>query len=191
MKKFKFELDRKSLETIYFSFIRPSMEYGDVLFAGTYDSDLCKLDRLQVDAMRIVTGATQKSNIALLYEDLDWTSLEVRRNQHCLFLMFKMMNNLVPQYLKNLLPPQHGRPGIRNLRSNENQLIPVPFTRTESFRRSFIPFTIRLWNNLDKMLRDSSSLNGFKSALKGLKTKLISCSTSVSVYLLFIMQGSG
>jgi hypothetical protein len=115
MKKFKFELDRKSLETIYFSFIRPSMEYGDVLFAGTYDSDLCKLDRLQVDAMRIVTGATQKSNIALLYEDLEWTSLEVQRNQHCLLLMYKMINNLVPQYLKNLLPPQHGRPGIRNL----------------------------------------------------------------------------
>jgi hypothetical protein len=82
-----------------------------------------------------------------------------------------MMNNLVPQYLKNLLPPQHGRPGIRNLRSNENHLIPVPFTRTESFRRSFIPFTIRLWNNLDKKLRDCPSLNAFKCALKGLKNK--------------------
>ena len=28
MRKFKFLLDRKSLETIYFSFIRPILEYG-------------------------------------------------------------------------------------------------------------------------------------------------------------------
>ena len=32
MHKFKFLLDRKSLETIYFSFIRPILEYGDVVW---------------------------------------------------------------------------------------------------------------------------------------------------------------
>ena len=31
MRKFKFLLDRKSLETIYISFIRPILEYGDVV----------------------------------------------------------------------------------------------------------------------------------------------------------------
>ena len=46
MEQLKYELDRKSLEIIYLSFIIPSMEYRDVLFAGTYESDLCKLDRL-------------------------------------------------------------------------------------------------------------------------------------------------
>ena len=30
MRKLKFNLDRKSLETIYFTFIRPILEYGDV-----------------------------------------------------------------------------------------------------------------------------------------------------------------
>ena len=32
MRKFKFLLDRKSLETIYISFIRPILEYGDVVW---------------------------------------------------------------------------------------------------------------------------------------------------------------
>jgi hypothetical protein len=32
MKKLKFSLDRKSLETIYLSFIRPILAYDDVLF---------------------------------------------------------------------------------------------------------------------------------------------------------------
>jgi hypothetical protein len=171
MKKFKFELDKKSLETIYLSFIRPTIEYGDILFAGTYDSDLCKLDRLQVDAMRVVTGATEKSNIALLYEDLDWISLEQRRNHHCLALLYKVLNGQAPRYLYDLLPQRPQRQGGRNLRSNENELLPVPFTRTETFRSSFVPFCIRLWNKLDKKLRDSPTLDSFKSALKGQKTE--------------------
>jgi len=169
LKKFKYKLDRKSLETIYFSFIRPSMEYGDNLFAGTYDSDLCKLDRIQVDAMRIVTGATEKSNIARLYEELKWTPLATRRNQHCLSLMYKIIRGLTPQYLYDLLPRRHQMHDGRVLRSNVNNLLPVPFARTESLRRSFIPHTIRLWNNLDRKARDSETLIAFKSAVKGPK----------------------
>ena len=32
MRKLKFKLDRKSLQTIYFSFIRPLIEYADVVW---------------------------------------------------------------------------------------------------------------------------------------------------------------
>ena len=57
MKAMKWKLDKCSLETIYFSFILPTLDYGDILFAGTYNSDLCKLDRIHITATRIVTGA--------------------------------------------------------------------------------------------------------------------------------------
>ena len=67
-KSLKFTLDRKSLETIYVSFIRPSLEYANTLWAGAYDKDLTKLDSLEVEAMRSVTGATAGSNIANLYK---------------------------------------------------------------------------------------------------------------------------
>ena len=72
MKYFKFKLDRKSLETIYTSFIRPTLEYADCVWAGTYDVDLNLLDNIQVTAMRIVTGAPARSNIANLYEETRW-----------------------------------------------------------------------------------------------------------------------
>ena len=38
MKALKWKLDRCSLETIYFSFTLPTLDYGDILFAGTYYS---------------------------------------------------------------------------------------------------------------------------------------------------------
>ena len=166
MKAFKYDLDRRSLETIYLSFIRPSMEYGDVLFAGTYECDLVKLDRIEVEAMRVVTGATAKSNIQLLYDDVGWIPLTTRRNHHCLFFMYKVLHLQTPYYLKNLLPQRTLLPDGRNLRSDANDLLPVPFARTESFRRSFFPYCIRMWNKVEKDIRDKPTLNTFKSSFK-------------------------
>ena len=82
MRGFKFKLDRRSLETIYTSFIRPCLEYADVLWASTYDSDLMKLQVVHIDAMRIVTGATEKSNIRNLYEETGLISLQERQMMH-------------------------------------------------------------------------------------------------------------
>ena len=164
MRGLKFKLDRRSLETVYTSFIRPCLEYADVLWAGTYDSDLLKLDRVQIDAMRIVTGATEKSNIQSLYEETGWTRLQDRRTAHVLTLMYKMVNDLAPTYLTNLLPNTVGEGmnyGLRN-----NNAIKAPFTRTESFRRSFVPYAINAWNTLPAETRDIATLQLFKVAIK-------------------------
>ena len=58
LKSLKFSLDRKSLETIFVSFIGPSLEYANTLWAGAYEKDLIKLDSLEVEAMRSVRGQT-------------------------------------------------------------------------------------------------------------------------------------
>ena len=115
--------------------------------------------------MRIVTGATEKSNIALLYEDLNWSPLDVRRKTHCLTLMYKILNGQTPDYLQTLIPNRQNDQG-RPLRSATRNLIPIPFARTETYRRSFIPNAIRLWNNLDQRIRASPSLEVFKGHFK-------------------------
>ena len=40
----KFKVDRKTLETMYTAFVLPTMEYGNVIWGGTYDSDMLKLE---------------------------------------------------------------------------------------------------------------------------------------------------
>ncbi len=45
------------------------MEYANVVWGGTYESDMLKLERIHIDGMRLVTGATARSNIANLYND--------------------------------------------------------------------------------------------------------------------------
>ena len=59
MRKLKFVLDRKSLQTIYFSFIRPLLEYADVVWDNCTQYEADELEKIQIEAARIVTGATR------------------------------------------------------------------------------------------------------------------------------------
>lgn len=163
LKRLKYILDRKSLETIYLYFIRPSLEYADVLWAGVYENETLKLNAIEIEAMRCVTGATARSNIAKLWEDSGWASLSERRDIHCLLSLFKILMGPGPGYLKALIPQTVGERTHYPLRTQEN--LSTPFTRLDIFKRSFIPRSLNLWNNLDLSIRQSASIVIFKNKI--------------------------
>lgn len=59
MRKLKFCLDRKSLEIIYTSFIRPILEHADVVWGNAFQYELESLDKIQNECARIASGATR------------------------------------------------------------------------------------------------------------------------------------
>ena len=69
MRKLKFQLDRISLQTIYFSFIRPLLEYAGVVWNNCTQHESNELDKTQNKAARIVTGATMLAFIDSLYTE--------------------------------------------------------------------------------------------------------------------------
>ena len=56
MRKSRTCIDRYSLENNYISFIRPLMEYADVIWDNQKLNLINKLENIQLDAARIVTG---------------------------------------------------------------------------------------------------------------------------------------
>ena len=58
MHKLKFKLDRKSHETIYLVFIRPLLEYGDVIWDHCIKYKKNELGKIQNEAARISPGTT-------------------------------------------------------------------------------------------------------------------------------------
>ena len=77
MRKLKFKLDRKSLETIYLTFyIRPILEYGDVLWDNCSQYEKNELEKIQNEAARIATGATKLVSLNALYNEIQWENLE-------------------------------------------------------------------------------------------------------------------
>ena len=90
LRSLKFILSRSSLERMYLSFIRPILEYGDVLWDNCSQSLRNDIEAVHVEAARIVTGATKLCNIQSLLSDLKWEPLSERRKKHILTLFYKM-----------------------------------------------------------------------------------------------------
>ena len=121
MRRLKFKLDRKSLEQIYLVFIRPLLEYGDIIWDNCLQSEKQELKKIQIEAARIATGATKLVSIAALYREIRWDSLDERRRKHKLTLFYKMTNALAPLYLSSLVPQTVSNVSRYNLR-NSNDL---------------------------------------------------------------------
>ena len=72
MRKLNFRLDRKALETIYMVFIRPILEYADVVWCNITKYEEDELEKIQLEAARIVTGTTKLVSIENLYKETGW-----------------------------------------------------------------------------------------------------------------------
>ena len=77
-------MTRKSLETCYKSFIRPVLEYGDILFNGANATlkALKTLENVQQTAMRVITGAKHGTSNERLYLETGLVPLQQRRDVH-------------------------------------------------------------------------------------------------------------
>ena len=70
-------LDRFSLGKIYISFIRPILEYADVIWDSQSQSLINKLENVQLDAARIVTGGTKLTGLNILDEETKWENYQI------------------------------------------------------------------------------------------------------------------
>lgn len=86
----KYKINRESLIKIYFAFIRPVLEYGDVVWDNCTDEQSNLLESIQIEAARIITGLRRNSSKQYLYQELGWETLKKRRNNHKLILLFKI-----------------------------------------------------------------------------------------------------
>lgn len=160
MRKLKFQLDRRALEIIYISFIRPILEYGNEIWDNCTQYEKDDIEKIQIEAARISTGATKLVSIENLYSEIGWDTLESRRKKQKLTLFYKMVNNLTPQYLSNIVPMNITETTPYNLR-NANDIRTIS-ARTSQHFNSFLPSAIRDWNSLTEDQRNSNTVSSFK-----------------------------
>ena len=169
LRKFKFILNRQTLEQLYFSFVRPILEYADVIWDNSTLLLVHKIESVQIEAARIVTGGTKLTSIDSLYKETGWQRLTERREIHRLTYFYKMDNNLTPPYLSNILPNRFQEVHTDNTR-NSNALQP-PITRTSLYSNYFLPSTVKSWNNQPTEIQTLPSLPSFKNYFKNKKAK--------------------
>ena len=117
------------------------LEYCDVIYDSCtmYESE--KLDKLQRKASLLCTGAFRITSNEKLLKELGWPKLTNRRTSHRLVLFYKILNDLTPQYLKqlcNLIP--HNTYNYQ-LRRNNSFLVSLIHRESFSnliFQRQFV-----------------------------------------------------
>ena len=65
-----------------------------------------RLEKVQTEAARIVTGLTSYASLDSIYCETGWEKLIVRREVKKLNLFYKIINNEAPEYLSELMPNQ-------------------------------------------------------------------------------------
>ena len=80
----------------FFTFVRPLLEYADVIWDNMRISLNKKIENVQLEASRIVTGGTRLVSLNNLYMETDWEKLKDRREKHKLVQFYKIDNPPVP-----------------------------------------------------------------------------------------------
>ena len=151
-------IPRAVLLTIYKSFLRPDLDYGDVIYDRAFNESFqTMLESVQYDAALAVTGAIRGSSREKLYQELGLEPLKSRRWYRKLCLFFKLKKNEHPSYLFDIIPKVLS---TRPTRNHNN--IPLFNVKHEYFRNSFFPSTVIEWNKLDNNIRNSESVSDFK-----------------------------
>ena len=150
---------RSALLTIYRSFIRPHLDYGDVIYdQPENESFSSKIESVQYNASFAKTGAIRGTSQEKLYQELGLESLRSRRWLRRMCYFYKLIKTQKPLYLFNLILPQ-----LNSLRHPNTYS--VMRCRNDYFKNSFISYVVREWNKLSTEIRNSTSYQQFRKSL--------------------------
>ena len=116
LRKLENLLPRPALIILHKSFVRPCLDYGDIIYEQTFNSSFYeKLKSFQYNASLAITGAIKGTSREKLYNGLGLESLHARRwyRKLCYFYMFYVLKQ--PEHLFNLIPVRTSNYRTRNV----------------------------------------------------------------------------
>ena len=142
--------DQSLLVRSFWSFVLPVLEYCSAVWCSAADSHLKLLDRV-VRSAGFLAGGVLECNLAY------------RRSVAELCMLFKIKSN--PMHpLSGTLPLLYVPASVTRgaLVAHRHSFAP-PRYRTSQYRRSFVPLSVSLWNDLSDPVFDGVGLAGFMS----------------------------
>ena len=104
LRKLHNTLPRLSLLTIYKSFIRPHLDYGDIIYDQAYNvSFYQKLESIQYNSALVITGAIRGTSAEKIYNELGLETLEKRRWYRKLWCFYELYKSRSLKYLLNII----------------------------------------------------------------------------------------
>ena len=165
-------LSRKTLNTLYKLYVRPHLDYGDVIYhipqkVCDFSLEILlhrqmeRIESVQYSAGLAITGAWKGTSRNKRYEELGWESLNDKRWSRRLILFFKFINNLSPEYTRHPIPQTR----LPTYALRNHAVVGRIKARTERFQSSFYPNCLQEWNSLASEIRESPTISLFKNKI--------------------------
>ena len=121
------------------------------------------LQKLQNRAGRIIlkVKSSEHRSTNEIHDILNWDTLENRNTKHSYAMMYKVLHDLAPEYLKENVAYKSNKYSLR-----QNNSLALPKPNTQKCKRTFLYRGSKLYNDLPMHIRQSSSLAIFKNNIK-------------------------
>ena len=123
-----------------------------------------KLQKLQNRTAHVITFSNYDCSTDELLRMVNWVKLDRQHLVNKSIMMYKIVNNMVPEYLSSRFVFRSDTLTY-NLRDSDGTLA-IPQPRTNYCKRSLPYSRVVLWNSLALNIRKLLSLNEFQSKLK-------------------------
>ena len=169
--------------TAYVSLVRSLLEYSAVVWDPTTQKDIDKLEGIQRRSVRFIKQdyLTRKpGTMTNMLKSLNLSPLYERRKNLRLQFLYKIIDDQFPgikkeHYMSPIQSKRQIRPKrnpnftnqniVDQLARNNSKCYNIDRGKTDVYRNSFFPRTIREWNSLEENIVQAESLESFKTLL--------------------------
>ena len=170
-------------KTAYISLVQSVLDYGSIIWDPYLSRDIEKLEKVQRQAARFITGdyhSREEGSVTKMLETLELETLERRRSSCRLFFLFKVVEGLVPainpeEFLKHQKPKRQIKPKqftgykssnlVEKHSVNNDRAFTIEQCKSEQLKNSFFVKTIIEWNHLETAVVHAETVEGFKTLL--------------------------
>lgn len=155
-------LTNTSMKSLYFAFVHPYLNYGNIVWGSTYNSKLSKIHRLQKKAIRMITNSPRMAHSQPLMAENKILTVHNINTYQVMCFMYKQTKNDIPTcFADNFTKIEH---------KYETRFSQNAFYEDDRCGR-FSRFNIKnrgphIWNTFENEIKNSRSIAIFKQKIK-------------------------
>ena len=154
---------RHTKEVAYKTLVRPKLEYAAPIWHPYHETQIGHVGKVQRTAARWTCRRWRNtSSVGDMLDDLEWPSLETRREQSSLTFFYKIHFGTLSLDKDKYLTPA---PNIRSTRASHEFQYTRYLAYSEALKNSFFPRTIPVLNSLPSSVVSSKTPEELKAQI--------------------------
>jgi hypothetical protein len=150
----------------FLNYVRPQLEFCSTVWDPHTKENIAKIEKVQRRAARFtMNNYARQASVTEMLKELNWPSLQERRMYFNVVMLYRIGHSFVAIPF-SILPPLATH-SYSTRSHHHNQQFIIPQCRINSYKHSFIPRTVIVWNQLQDSAICSTTTESFKKELSG------------------------